>query len=173
MLKKVKDKIKCAVIEGDQQTSNDAKRIAETGVPVIQVNTIQSCHLNAKQILDSIGKLSLDEIQLLIIENVGNLVCPASMDLGENEKIVLLSVTEGEDKPEKYPLAFAEAHTMVITKTDLLPHLKFDMAACERSAKSVNDNIFIVMTSSFSEDGLSEWINWLYSKIPARKEVSN
>jgi hydrogenase nickel incorporation protein HypB len=164
-LNQIGKNLKCAVIEGDQQTSNDAERIAATGVPVIQVNTLQSCHLNAEQILNCINKLPLDEIDLLIIENVGNLVCPASMDLGENEKVVLLSITEGEDKPEKYPLAFSEAKAMVLTKMDLLPHLKFDVARCEQIARSVKSNLQIIRTSAVSSDGLTEWLQWIAGLI--------
>jgi hydrogenase nickel incorporation protein HypB len=164
-LKQISGALRCAVIEGDQQTSNDARRIAETGVPVIQVNTLQSCHLNANQILTCLDSLHLENIDLLVIENVGNLVCPASMDLGENEKVVLLSVTEGEDKPEKYPLAFAEAHAMILTKMDLLPYLNFDLAQCEGSARSVNSNLRIIKTSSINPDGLTEWIQWLKSRV--------
>ena len=167
-LYQISDAIACAVIEGDQQTSNDARRISKTGVPVIQVNTLQSCHLNADQILTCLNELPLHDIDLLIIENVGNLVCPASVDLGENEKIVLLSITEGEDKPEKYPLAFSEANAMLLTKIDLLPHLKFDIAQCEKSARSVNGNIEIIQTSSFESNGLDKWIQWLKNRIRAK-----
>jgi len=164
-IKRLSGEIRCAVIEGDQQTSNDAKRIAETGIPVVQVNTLQSCHLNASQILESIQGFALNEIDLLFIENVGNLICPASMDLGENEKVVLLSTTEGEDKPEKYPLAFSEAHTMVVTKIDLLPHLRFNLKECENFARQINGKIHIIHTSSFTPEGLNAWNNWLKKRI--------
>ena len=164
-LKKLSNEISCAVIEGDQQTSNDAQRISEIGIPVIQVNTLQSCHLNASQILQCINQLKLDDIQLLIIENVGNLVCPASMDLGENEKVVLMSVTEGEDKPEKYPLVFSLANVLILTKTDLLPYLRFDLETCKRFARSVNERIQIIETSSYSQTGMSEWISYLRGKL--------
>ena len=164
-LDKIKDDVSCAVIEGDQQTSNDALRISKTGVPVVQVNTLQSCHLNAYQIQKSLDQLPLDDIQLLVIENVGNLICPANMDLGENEKIVLMSVTEGEDKPIKYPLIFSLANVLVLTKTDLLPHLKFDVFACKSYVRSVNHDIQIIETSSFSSSGLSEWIAYIKGNI--------
>ena len=160
-LNNISKEITCAVIEGDQQTINDARRISETGVPVVQVNTLQSCHLNANQILESLRIFPLENIQLLIIENVGNLVCPASMDIGENEKIVLMSVTEGEDKPVKYPLAFNLANVLVITKTDLLPYLRFDLESCKQYARSVNEHIQIIETSSFSQTGIPEWITYL------------
>ncbi len=163
-LKQLSGKLRCAVIEGDQQTSNDARKIAETGIAVIQVNTLQSCHLNAHQILKSLQKLPLDQIDLLFIENVGNLVCPASIDLGENEKVVLLSTTEGEDKPEKYPLAFTEASTLVITKVDLLPYLRFNINLCRSYAKKINGDIEIVQTSSMQPEGLKDWIAWLQAR---------
>jgi hydrogenase nickel incorporation protein HypB len=164
-LNNISKEISCAVIEGDQQTINDARRISETGVPVVQVNTLQSCHLNANQILESLRKFPLENIQLMIIENVGNLVCPASMDLGENEKIVLMSVTEGEDKPVKYPLAFNLAKVLVITKTDLLPYLRFDLESCKQYARSVNEHIQIIETSSFSQTGIPEWITYLKKRV--------
>ncbi len=164
-LNNISKEISCAVIEGYQQTINDARRISETGVPVVQVNILQSCHLNANQILESLRKFPLENIQLMIIENVGNLVCPASMDLGENEKIVLMSVTEGEDKPVKYPLAFNLANVLVITKTDLLPYLRFDLESCKQYARSVNEHIQIIETSSFSQTGIPEWITYLKKRV--------
>jgi len=164
-LQKLRGKINCAVIEGDQQTNNDAIRIAETGVPVVQINTMRSCHLNANQILEALKSIPLDEIDLLFIENVGNLVCPADVNLGEDEKIVLLSVTEGEDKPQKYPLAFSASDALIITKIDLLPHLRFDLESCVSYARSVKKDIRIIKTSCFSTDGLSEWVKYLESKL--------
>lgn len=163
-LKSLKGLIPCAVIEGDQQTSNDAQRIAETGVPVVQVNTLQSCHLNALQIKKSLEYLPVDKIRLLLIENVGNLVCPASMDLGENEKIVLMSVTEGEDKPSKYPLAFLNSQLLILTKVDLLPYLRFDKELCEINARKINSNLEIIETCSYTREGISAWIDYLLLK---------
>jgi hydrogenase nickel incorporation protein HypB len=163
-LKTLQGMIPCAVIEGDQQTSNDAQRIAETGVPVVQVNTLQSCHLNALQIKKSLDHLPINKIRLLFIENVGNLVCPANMDLGENEKIVLMSVTEGEDKPEKYPLAFLNSQLLIITKIDLLPYIKFDKNLCEKYARQINSNLEIIETSSYTREGISAWIDYLLLK---------
>jgi hydrogenase nickel incorporation protein HypB len=163
-LKTLQELIPCAVIEGDQQTSNDAQRIAETGVPVVQVNTLHSCHLNALQIKKSLDHLPIEKIRLLFIENVGNLVCPANMDLGENEKIVLMSVTEGEDKPEKYPLAFLNSQLLIITKIDLLPYIKFDKNLCEKYARQINSNLEIIETSSYTREGISAWIDYLLLK---------
>lgn len=167
-LTSLKELIPCAVIEGDQQTSNDAQRIAATGVPVVQVNTLQSCHLNALQIKKSLDHLPIDKIRLLFIENVGNLVCPASMDLGENEKIVLMSVTEGEDKPAKYPLAFLKSQLLILTKIDLLPHLRFDKELCKKYARQINSRLEIIETCSYSKEGISAWIDYLLLKAGPR-----
>jgi len=158
----LRDEISIAVIEGDQQTSNDALRIAETGVPVVQVNTRQACHLNAAQIKAALDVLPLDDVQLLLIENVGNLTCPAGMDLGESEKIVLMSITEGEDKPAKYPLAFHLARVLVLTKMDLLPHLRFDLKLCRNYVKRINPKLEIIETSAYNDDGLDEWFEFLW-----------
>ena len=164
-LQALKGKIRCAVIEGDQQTSNDARRIAQTGVPVVQVNTLQSCHMNADQVLRSLEQLPLDGIQLLFIENVGNLICPASMDLGENEKVVLMSITEGEDKPAKYPLVFHQARVLLLTKMDLLPHLRFDLDLCRQYVRQVNPSIQIIQTSVYNRQGLDDWLAYLERQI--------
>lgn len=151
----------CAVIEGDQQTSNDAQRIAQTAVPVVQINTGSSCHLEAHHVRLALEALPLQDVELLFIENVGNLTCPAAFDLGEAEKIVLMSVTEGEDKPAKYPLAFRLADLLVLTKTDLLPHLRFDVQQCREMALRVNPRLTILETSSYSGRGLDAWLDYL------------
>lgn len=158
---RLQGELRCAVIEGDLQTAHDAQRIAETGAPVIQINTRGGCHLNATQVRGALEHLPLAELDLLFIENVGNLVCPSSFDLGESEKIVLMSVTEGEDKPVKYPLAFSLARLMVLTKVDLLPHLRFDLDLCKEYAHRINPQIEILETSVFSENGLAPWIEAL------------
>jgi hydrogenase nickel incorporation protein HypB len=161
----IKDDIRCAVIEGDQQTDNDAQRIAKTGVPVVQINTRQSCHLDASQVRRALEELPLDEIDLLFIENVGNLVCPAGFDLGESETVVIMSITEGEDKPAKYPLAFHIASHLVLTKMDLLPHLRFDLDRCIRYAHQLNPMIKIIQTSAFTHQGLPTWVEALKFRI--------
>lgn len=158
-LYRMRGKLRCAVVEGDQQTAHDAQRIAGTGAPVVQINTRGGCHLNAAQVRSALEHLPLDELELIFIENVGNLVCPSSFDLGENEKIVLMSITEGEDKPVKYPQAFALARLMVLTKIDLLPHLRFDMELCESFACRVNPQIEIIKTSVFNDSGLDSWLD--------------
>lgn len=140
-LMRLKDSVPCAVIEGDQQTVNDAARIRATGTPAIQVNTGKGCHLDAQMIADAAPRLPLDDNGILFIENVGNLVCPASFDLGEKHKVAVLSVTEGEDKPLKYPHMFAAASLMLLNKVDLLPYLNFDVEKCIACAREVNPEI--------------------------------
>lgn len=152
-----------AVIEGDQQTDNDAVRIAATGVPVRQVNTGAGCHLDAHMIGHAVEAFELDELDVLLIENVGNLVCPASFDLGENHKVVVLSVTEGEDKPLKYPAMFHNADIMLLNKVDLLPHIDFDVEKCKEMARKVNPDILIFDVSSKTGKGMDAWYQWLAS----------
>ena len=163
-LKALQGKLRCAVIEGDQQTSYDADRIAQTGVPVVQINTIGNCHLDAPLVQKALAQLPLDEIDLLFIENVGNLVCPAGYDLGEQEKVVVMSVTEGEDKPIKYPLAFHLATVMVLTKVDLLPYLKFDKDLCIEMAHRIHPGLPVIETSIYTKEGLADWVDWLLKK---------
>lgn len=157
-LMKLKDRVPCAVIEGDQQTVNDAARIRATGTPAIQVNTGKGCHLDAQMIADAAPRLPLDDHGILFIENVGNLVCPASFDLGEKHKVAVLSVTEGEDKPLKYPHMFAAASLMLLNKVDLLPYLNFDVEKCIASAREVNPEIEIILISATSGEGMDQWL---------------
>lgn len=160
-LMRLKDHVSCAVIEGDQQTVNDAARIRATGTPAIQVNTGKGCHLDAQMIADAAPRLPLESNGILFIENVGNLVCPASFDLGERHKVAVLSVTEGEDKPLKYPHMFAAASVMLLNKVDLLPYLNFDVEKCLACAREVNPNIEIILLSATSGEGMDSWLNWL------------
>jgi len=155
----------CAVIEGDQQTDNDAVRIAATGVPVKQINTGAGCHLDAHMVGHAVEGFELDNLDLLLIENVGNLVCPASFDLGENHKVVVLSVTEGEDKPLKYPQMFHAADVMLLNKVDLLPHLDFDVESCKEMARRVSPGITIFEVSSRTGVGMAAWYGWLAQRI--------
>ncbi|WP_272679612.1 hydrogenase nickel incorporation protein HypB [Providencia sp. PROV032] len=166
-LLRLRDKINCAVIEGDQQTTNDAQRIRETGVPAIQVNTGKGCHLDAQMVHDATARLELADNSLLFIENVGNLVCPASFDLGERHKVAVLSVTEGEDKPLKYPHMFAAADIMLLNKIDLLPYLHFDVDACIANAKQVNPNIQVIQVSATCGEGMDAWLAWLETQLCA------
>lgn len=152
------------VIEGDQQTDADARRIRETGVPAIQINTGKGCHLDAHMIGHALDELPSATDGVLFIENVGNLVCPAGFDLGEAHKIVVLSVTEGEDKPLKYPDIFAAADLMVLNKSDLLPHLDFDVDACVANAMRVNPRIQILMVSARTGEGLAALCAWIEAR---------
>ena len=157
--------IHCAVIEGDVQTNRDAERIASHHVPVVQIITRGGCHLDASLIQDALKNLPLDDIQLLFIENVGNLVCPAEFDLGETEKVVILSTTEGDDKPLKYPKAFYKAGTCILNKTDLLPHVDFNVPFFRENALKINPNLQLFECSAKTGDGIEAWTNWLIQKI--------
>ncbi|WON78630.1 hydrogenase nickel incorporation protein HypB [Serratia sp. UGAL515B_01] len=157
----------CAVVEGDQQTSNDAERIRATGVAAIQVNTGKGCHLDAQMVQDAVQCLALKPNSLLFIENVGNLVCPASFDLGERHKVAVLSVTEGEDKPLKYPHMFAAANLMLLNKIDLLPYVNFDVATCIANARQVNPTIEVITLSATGGEGMEAWLTWLEEQLCA------
>jgi hydrogenase nickel incorporation protein HypB len=154
-------KTRAAVLTGDIQTDNDALRLAVFGFPVQQITTGGTCHLNARMIETALGQRNLAELDLLFIENVGNLVCPSSYDLGEDAKIVLLSVTEGDDKPLKYPSIFFKSELMVLSKMDLLPHVTFDVARARENARRVNPGIEILELSCKSGAGLDDWREWL------------
>ena len=156
-----------AVIEGDQQTSQDAQRIRATGAPAIQINTGKGCHLDAHMVGHAMGQLRLQIDSLLMIENVGNLVCPAAFDLGEAHKVVILSVTEGEDKPIKYPDMFRAASLMLLNKIDLLPYLDFDVAAAIAYARQVNPQIRVIQVSATSGAGMDEWLAFLRAGLAA------
>jgi len=161
----LKGRYPLAVIEGDQQTSHDADRIRATGIPALQINTGKGCHLDAHMVGHAIESLGLPEKGLLFIENVGNLVCPAAFDLGEAHKVAILSVTEGEDKPLKYPDMFHAADLMILNKIDLLPYLDFDMAKCLDYARRVNPDIEVLQVSARSGDGLDTWYHWLQARM--------
>ena len=157
----LKGEIEPCVIEGDQQTSNDAERIRAAGARAVQVNTGKGCHLDAHMVGHALESLEPGEGGLLLIENVGNLVCPAAFDLGEAHKVVILSVTEGEDKPIKYPDMFAAADLMLLSKVDLLPHLEFDVERCFAYARRVNPRIRMIKVSAKSGEGLADWYAWI------------
>jgi hydrogenase nickel incorporation protein HypB len=150
-----------AVIEGDQQTDNDAARIRATGAPALQINTGKGCHLDAFMVGKAIHQLELNDDSLLLIENVGNLVCPASFDLGEAHKVAILSVTEGEDKPLKYPDMFRASDLMLLNKCDLLPYLTFDADLAVANARRVNPDIKVIRISATSGEGMDEWLDWI------------
>jgi hydrogenase nickel incorporation protein HypB len=153
------------VLTGDIQTDNDARRLAQYGFPVQQITTGGTCHLDGRMIEKHLAAWNLDEIDLLFIENVGNLVCPSSYDLGEASKIVLLSVTEGEDKPLKYPSIFFKSDLFILTKVDLLPYVPFNAEVAEANARLVHPGIEIVRASSTSEGGLDAWLAWLKRRM--------
>lgn len=152
--------VACAVIEGDQESSFDADRIRATGVPALQVNTGRGCHLDAQMVHHAIHRLHA-QTGVLFIENVGNLVCPAGFDLGEAHKVVIASVTEGEDKPLKYPNMFAASSLMLVSKIDLLPHLDFDVDALVANARRVNPGIAVIQLCARSGQGMARWLEWL------------
>jgi hydrogenase nickel incorporation protein HypB len=157
----LKGELPLAVIEGDQQTSNDAERIRATGVKALQVNTGKGCHLDGHMVGHALDALAPDNGGVLFIENVGNLVCPAAFDLGEAHKVVILSVTEGEDKPIKYPDMFHAADLMLLNKIDLLPYLQFDVDKCIDYARRVNPSIKVLQVSASSGEGMDGWYRWI------------
>ncbi len=166
----LKERLPISVIEGDQQTTHDADRIRATGVPAIQINTGKGCHLDAHMVGHAAERLNLPRDSVLMIENVGNLVCPSAFDLGEAHKVVILSVTEGEDKPLKYPDMFSAADVMLLNKVDLLPYLSFDVDKCLDFARRVNPCLKVIRTSATTGEGLESWINWIETGARLAKE---
>ena len=160
-LRDLKTELPISVIEGDQQTLNDANRIAETGVPVVQINTGKGCHLDAEMIAHALKKLNPVPNSIVAIENVGNLVCPALFDLGEHRRVVIISVPEGDDKPIKYPDMFHSAHLCIINKIDLLPYVTFNVEKAKQYALQVNHHLEFIELSATSGQGLSAWYQWL------------
>jgi hydrogenase nickel incorporation protein HypB len=167
-LETIKGSLKVAVVEGDVQTDFDAQRVARYGVPVVQIVTNGGCHLEAKLVQDAVASLALDQLDVLVIENVGNLVCPANYDLGEALKVVVVSTTEGDDKPLKYPAMFRNASVLVINKMDLLPYLPCDVDALERNALQINPALKVFYTSCTTGDGVGAWCDWIRSQAKGR-----
>ncbi len=167
----IKNRFDCGVIEGDQQTANDADRIRSTGVKAVQINTGKGCHLDAHMVGHALQQFDLETQDILFIENVGNLVCPAAFDLGEAHKVAILSVTEGEDKPLKYPDMFHAADLMILNKIDLLPYLSFDVEQCIEYARRVNPDIEVLQVSATSGEGMEQWYQWLQSNQKQRLQV--
>ncbi|WP_031480896.1 hydrogenase nickel incorporation protein HypB [Maridesulfovibrio frigidus] len=157
----LKGEFKMAVIEGDLQTDNDARRVAATGAQAVQINTDGGCHLNSSQVKEALSLIDTDGLDILFVENVGNLVCPAEFNVGEDHKIALLTVTEGDDKPEKYPLMFHISSVMILNKIDLLPYVDFDMEKAKKHASKLNADIKIFPLSCRSREGLEGWYQWL------------
>ncbi len=163
-------RIKIGVIEGDVQTDIDAERIRATKAPVVLINTEGACHLSAVQINKALKKLPIDDLDLILIENVGNLVCPSAFELGEAGKVVVLSVAEGDDKPAKYPAIFAKSKALLINKTDLLGHVDFDIERAKADARRLNKTIEIFPVSAKTGQGMSDWYDWLIKTLKETKE---
>lgn len=165
----LKDELKIAVIEGDMTTELDADRLRQYGVPVFAINTGRSCHLDSKMVSGGIHRLAHEynpaEFDLVLVENVGNLVCPAEFEVGEHAKVALLSITEGEDKPLKYPVMFQEADCLLITKTDLAPYLDIDIDQIEANVRQMNPHVTIIPISTKTGAGLTEWCDWVRSQV--------
>ncbi len=165
----LKSEFSMAVIEGDLQTDNDAQRVAATGAQAVQINTEGGCHLTSAQVLAATKELTLDGVDILFIENVGNLVCPAEFDVGEDHKITLLSVTEGDDKPEKYPLMFNISSALLLNKIDLLPYVDFSLERAGTFARKLNAKIQVFPVSCRTGEGLAAWYDWLRAARAAKK----
>jgi len=161
----LKDKLNISVIVGDVQTDNDAKRIGKLDIPVVQIITNGSCHLEAQLVSDAYRNIENEKTDILIIENVGNLVCPAGYDLGEDKKVVLISTTEGDDKPLKYPAIFRNSSAMIINKIDLVPYVNSSVEDIKTNAKSINNKLDVFEVSCKTAEGIEDWCNWLLNQI--------
>lgn len=167
----LKEEMVIGVIEGDIYTTKDAERIAGQQVEVVQINTHGACHLDAQMIREAINALPLAQLDLLFIENVGNLVCPAEFDLGENYKIALLSAAEGSDKPAKYPLVFREAQAAILNKIDLLPYMDFDLETMLAQVKKIKEELIVFPLSAKTSEGMGAWLQWLKRLVPKKKRL--
>lgn len=157
----VKDRIRMGVIEGDVQSTRDAERIAEKGIPAVQINTDGACHLDGNMVRNALATFDLSQLDLLVVENVGNLVCPAEFDVGEDHKVMILSVTEGSDKPEKYPLMFHESSVLLVNKIDLLPYVDCNVEEIRDISLRINPNLEIFEISCRTGEGIDRWADWL------------
>ena len=164
----LKDQMRFGVIEGDIQSTLDAERVSAPGVPVVQINTGGACHLDGNMVREALGKLDLGDLDILMVENVGNLVCPVEFDIGENCKVMLLSVAEGDDKPLKYPLIFHESRLLLINKMDLLPYVDFDIGKMRRESLKINPHLEMIEISCKTGDGLPTWFEWLRERVTVR-----
>jgi len=167
-IRKLKGKIRVGVIEGDVSSSVDAEKVGKEGVPVLQINTGGTCHLDANMLLSALSNMPLQDIELLIIENVGNLICPASFALGEHKRVLISSIPEGDDKPFKYPLMFDIADAVLINKIDLLPYLKFDIRGFSQAVRGINEKVEIFQISCATNHGIQEWVSWLLTQMSRR-----
>ncbi|MFW5487857.1 MAG: hydrogenase nickel incorporation protein HypB [Desulfovibrio sp.] len=160
---------KMAVIEGDLQTDNDAQRVAATGAQAVQINTEGGCHLDGTMVMQALENIDLEGLDIMFVENVGNLVCPAEFSVGEDYNVALLSVTEGDDKPEKYPLLFHISAVMLLNKTDLLPYVDFDLDKATAHTKALNKDIEVFPVSCRANEGLDKWYDWLRQAVSAKR----
>jgi hydrogenase nickel incorporation protein HypB len=167
-LEDLEDEFSCAVIEGDIAGKVDSERIAERGVQAIQINTGGSCHLEAKQVNTALGRLDLEGADLVVVENVGNLVCPAEFRLGEDLKVMILSVAEGHDKPLKYPLMFSECHVLIVNKIDLIPYTDFDLELFKETVRKMNPSVEIFEVSCRTGEGIQDWTGRLKERVTGR-----
>lgn len=172
-LEGLKSLFRMAVVEGDIAGSVDAERIGRHGVPVVQINTGGDCHLNASMVRSALENLPLESVQLLFVENVGNLICPAGFDIGEDVKVAVLSVAEGDDKPEKYPLVFERSGAMVLNKIDLLGMVDFDVDKAKARARATHHDLPIFELSARTGEGMERWLEWVRSRVEARTGVSS
>lgn len=170
-LRDLKSEFKMAVIEGDLQTDNDARRVAATGAQAVQINTEGGCHLNSNLVMEALKNIEIDGLDILFIENVGNLVCPVEFDCGEDAKIAILSVAEGDDKPEKYPLLFHLAKAMLLNKIDLLPYVDFDLERARRFASKLNAGLAVFEVSARTGQGMEAWYDWLRAQRELKKST--
>ena len=164
-IKTLKNKVRIGVIEGDIASSIDAETVAKEGVPVVQINTGGECHLESFQIQNALNNMPLADIDLLLIENVGNLVCPAEFSIGEDIKVLIASVPEGDDKPYKYPLMFNTVDAIVLNKIDLLPYVKFNIEGFTKTVKTINPKVELFKVSCTTGEGLQPWANWLLAQM--------
>lgn len=170
--KMLKDQLRIGVLVGDPETERDAIRIREAGIDCLQIVTGGMCHIEAQMILQALDHFNYEDLDLLIIENVGNLVCPAAFDLGEDYRVTLIASTEGDDKPKKYPRMFLTSELMIVTKADLLPYVPFSVDAVTRDARDINPGLEVLTICSLDGRGLQDWCNWLGEKVKAKKELA-
>lgn len=168
--KRLKDKLKIGVLVGDPETERDAIRIREAGIDCLQIVTGGMCHIEAQMILQALDHFDYKDLDILFIENVGNLVCPAAFDLGEEYRVTLIASTEGDDKPKKYPRMFLTSELMLVSKSDLLPYVPFSVDAVTKDAREINPDIEVISISSLNGDGIDDWCDWLQQKVQAKKE---
>ena len=168
-IRRLKDRIRIGVIEGDITSSVDAETVGKEGVPVVQINTGGGCHLDANMIQNALGNMTLEDIELLLIENVGNLVCPAEFAIGDHKKVLISSTPEGHDKPFKYPLMFNTVDVVLLNKTDLMPYLNFDPEIFSQAIKGINEKVEVFPISCTSGEGIEQWLSWLLARMGTSK----